>query len=202
METCLTSLTTPPYKDGRMINPDPLARRVPGEGKRANAALRDYAAMGAARSLRALLERYVQRATSLGATRPPTVLWRTICSWSQRQNWVARVDAYDSDIQQQSRLAQIAAVADMNERHVNLARAMMGIVARRLLTLQPEDLSPADTVRWAEALSKLERLARGEATERVDVFQRVRELAREMGYTDEETREAVAAAERIVRGGI
>ncbi len=166
---------------------DPLARRN-GEGKRAYAAYLAYRDMGVQRSL-AKVGRELGKSTAL------------MERWSGRYGWVARADAYDADLQQQIRLTQIAAVADMNERHVNLARAMLGIVARRLQSIVPEDLSPADTVRWAEALSKLERLARGEATERVDVFQRVRELAREMGYTDEETRDAVAAAEQIIRGG-
>lgn len=170
------------------------------ESRKAAIAKADYLAMGPGRSVGALHSRYVSEASG-GRQKPPTLKLYTLGEWSRRYGWVAASAAYDTDLQQQVRLLQIAAVADMNERHVNLARAMLGVVARRLQSIVPEDLSPADTVRWAEALSKLERLARGEATERVDVFARVRELARELGYTDEETRDAVAAAQQIVRGG-
>jgi len=103
-------------------------------------------------------------------------------------------------MQQQARAAQIEAVRDMNTRHINLARAMLGIIAQRLQSIDPGELSPTEVARWADTCTKLERLARGEATERVDVFQRVRELAKEMGLSATEEAEAVAAAERIVKG--
>jgi hypothetical protein len=156
--------------------------------------------MGPGRSIDAVYAGYVNMVST--GRQPPTLKRYTLGEWSRRYDWVRRAAAYDADITQQARLAQIAAISEMNERHVNLARAMLGIVARRLQSLQPEDLSPADTVRWAEALSKLERLARGEASDRIDVFTRVRSLARELGLSKSEEEAAVEAAENIIKSGI
>jgi hypothetical protein len=170
------------------------------ESRKAAIAKGDYCTMGPGRSAVKLCAEYVRQASA--GRQVPTLKLYTIGEWSRRYNWVAAAAAYDADIRQQARLAQIEAVRDMNERHVNLARAMLGIITQRLQSLDPHTLTPADTARWADVCSKLERLARGEATERVDVYQRVRELAREMGLSATEEAEAVAAAERIVRGGV
>lgn len=208
---------------------DPLVRHE-GEGRRANAALRDYAALGIVRSLRVLLAGYVTQAANANATKPPTVVWRTLSSWSQRHDWVARAAAYDTDLQAQARIAQIDAIREMatrqatqgqqfqaiarllaerGEQYIRLLRAATvetideaGQVIRVIRTeLTASEV--ANLLRAAAALAKVgidaERLARGEATERVDVFARVRELAHELGLTAGEEAEAVAAAERIVR---
>lgn len=175
---------------------DSLARR---ESRKSKLAFADYCTLGAGRSLDALLAQYVAQA--LSGRRPPTTVRFTMHEWSRRHDWVRRAAAYDVDLHQQARLAQIEAVRDMNERHINLARVMMMKVAQRLQSLDPAELSPTEVARWADTCSKLERLARGEATERVDVFARVRELAKQFGLSETEEAEAVAAAERIVRGG-
>jgi len=68
--------------------------RAAGESARANAALRDYFRMGAGRSLRVLLERYIQQKANTDATeRPPTVQWWTLSTWSDRYDWQKRVEA-------------------------------------------------------------------------------------------------------------
>jgi len=68
--------------------------RAAGESARANAALRTYFRMGAARSLRALWEQYKQRVGNKEATeKPPTVQWWTLSNWSLRYDWQKRVEA-------------------------------------------------------------------------------------------------------------
>ena len=76
---------------------DPLAQ-ARGESKRANQALRDYAAMGPGRSLRKLHEHYIQQASSNPPTgfRPPTTSFATLSTWSLKHDWTARADRFDA----------------------------------------------------------------------------------------------------------
>jgi len=185
------------------------------ESKKSRAAFGDYAAMGAGRSLDALHKHYV-RAASEGRQTPTLKLY-TLGEWSRHHNWVARAAAYDADIQQQARQAQVAAIQEMAQRQAALGqelqdKARQGLVLLRLSTVEVIDeqgqkvrvvkvnLTPRDIAALVKTGADLERLARGEATERIDVVTRVRELARELGYSKAEEDEAVAAAERIVSG--
>src|SRR5574343_1278729 len=91
---------------------NPLAR-APGESKLANQALQDYAAQAPGkRSLRDLRAGYVQRASNDDpAQTPPTTKANTIESWSQRNEWVARVNRHD-DLE----TARVQALRDEAER--------------------------------------------------------------------------------------
>lgn len=71
---------------------DPL-KRISGESKKANMALRDYARLGPGRSQAILLEGYRAQATS--GQQPPTCRPATISSWSSKYDWVARVERWD-----------------------------------------------------------------------------------------------------------
>jgi hypothetical protein len=74
---------------------DPLAT-CEGETERANAALRDYAAMGPGRSLGKLARRYATAGGSRAKRgQPPTARLATLESWSARYAWRARVQAID-----------------------------------------------------------------------------------------------------------
>jgi len=74
---------------------DPLRRQM-GESAKANAAFRDYAMMGAGRSLRALHEKYIQLAANKKTTEKPITKSRnTIDSWSLKHSWVARSTRFD-----------------------------------------------------------------------------------------------------------
>lgn len=100
-------------------HPDPLERRLdmtPPETARANAALRDYAHMGAGRDLRSLHQRYVEQykwwkeqvaaakaAAESGqppservAVKPPTSRLNTLFDWSNTYEWQARVRRFDA----------------------------------------------------------------------------------------------------------
>ncbi|MEE9401235.1 MAG: hypothetical protein V3V32_04370 [Dehalococcoidia bacterium] len=188
---------------GRMMN-DPLIR-ISGESKRGNQALRDYALMGAGRTLRSLHERYYQQQTSGGLAKPPTINLRTLFDWSQKFSWQNRVAVFDADVQYRARVAHIEGVQEMNERHVASARNVRDLIMKRLQQWQehgiPRDAKFKDVVHALVEASKLERLAMGEATQRVDLYTRVRELAKELGLSATEEAEAVAAAERIIKGG-
>ncbi|MCK4958003.1 MAG: hypothetical protein KAT00_01350 [Planctomycetes bacterium] len=70
-------------------NPETPLERVKGESRKSNQALRDYAMMGSGRSLRKLAERYKQYANE-----PPTRFNNTLATWSLKNHWVARVEAW------------------------------------------------------------------------------------------------------------
>lgn len=76
-------------------NPKAPLERALGVSRKANQALRDYAMMGSGRSLRKLIERYKRDTNN-----PPTVYFNTMGTWSNKYDWVARVDAWTA-IQQE-----------------------------------------------------------------------------------------------------
>ena len=166
--------------------------RQPDESAQAFRAFAAYRDLGATRSVTAA---YVKVTGRLGA-RGARHWWY---EWHSKYGWALRVNAWDAELDRQARQVQIDAVREMNERHITIARALFQRVAQRLTTIEAGELSPQDIARWTEVAYKLERLARGEATERVDVVERVRQLAREMGLDVTEEALAVSEAQRIIR---
>lgn len=81
---------------------DPLAR-MPGETGRQNAALHDYAAMGAGRSLASLERRYQDQRRTGGAPKPPSTSLTTIKKWSTTNDWQARITAWTAHQTEQER---------------------------------------------------------------------------------------------------
>lgn len=72
-------------------NDNPLTR-CKGESKKATQALWDYYHMGTGRSLRKMHEIYnKQRASKEQTDLPPTMRWSTLCGWSFKFAWQARV---------------------------------------------------------------------------------------------------------------
>jgi len=70
---------------------DPL-RLCSGESRKANAALRDYIALGAGRSLEKLFEVYSNRAATIPL---PSKSLNGLKTWSARNAWQARVTAWE-----------------------------------------------------------------------------------------------------------
>src|SRR5260370_31422775 len=64
-------------------------------------------------------------------------------------------------------MAQREAVQEMAERHAKEAMMLQNKAVERLRQLRPEELKPRDTLDFLVEAAKLERLARGEPTERV-----------------------------------
>lgn len=91
-------------------------------------------------------------------------------TWSVANNWVKRAAAWDSHVDcivQERNIEQIVA---MRERHVKVAVALQNKVLQRLQTMNPDELTPSNLIRWFEIAVKIERLSRGELA-RVDTFQ-------------------------------
>lgn len=101
--------------------------------------------------------------------------------WSREHAWSARRDAYIAQRDRVATQAQLRAIGEaeaertreiaaMNERHIKVARAIMGKIAKRLTDMTDADVAamePKDVARWVEVAVKVERLARGVTTEQV-----------------------------------
>jgi hypothetical protein len=126
----------------------------PRESSRAYAAFCAYRDLGPRRSLRAAATAFYGRAT-------PS-LERQVDKWSHAFDWVQRANAWDRHLDAEARQAQEAARRDMVERHLREARTLQGKALQRLQALTPEELGPAELLRYIVEAVKLERLVLGE----------------------------------------
>jgi hypothetical protein len=62
---------------------------------------------------------------------------------------------------------QVEALSEMTERHAREALMLQNKAVERLRQLRPEELGPRETLTYLIEAAKLERLARGQPTERV-----------------------------------
>ncbi len=82
--------------------------------------------------------------------------------------WLARADAYDDYIDEKATEAAIRERIKMKAEHAKIGRAMVIAGAKKLSTISVEEMSPGDIARLVDIGVKVERLARGEATEKVE----------------------------------
>lgn len=154
-----------------------------GESRAANQGLRDYALMGARRSLRELVERY----NNVPSTeKPPTRYFNTIGRWSQNYEWVARVNRHDEIEQERAieewreRQKEIRSTEwDMASRLIERAERMLEFPIRETettmedgvtrLTIKPVKWSGGTPARYLDLASKLARLAAEMETENIKV---------------------------------
>jgi hypothetical protein len=86
-------------------------------------------------------------------------------AWSRaatRWRWRERAEAWDELERHKAREAHAQGIAEMNQRHVQESQALQSKAVQRLKTLELDDLSATDVVRFLVEASKLERTARGE----------------------------------------
>src|SRR5439155_20196404 len=144
--------------------------QLPSETAKAYAAFCLYRDQGPQRSIEEASRVYHDRG-SLHETATPSHRKRRasgqIGRWAQRWNWSARARAWDEELDKVRRQKQVEAVAEMAERHVKEALMLQNKAVERLRQLRPEELKPRDTLSYLVEAVKLERLARGEPTERV-----------------------------------
>lgn len=135
--------------------------------KRAEPLFLLYHAMGPTRSLERL-QRYV---TGLGLK---TSL-KTLKSYSAQYDWQTRVRELDEAQVEFQQTEHIRVISEMNNNQARLGAALQtaSVQGLRNISLNPTTLSARDTGYLAEVGSKLERLARGEATTRQAVAHEV-----------------------------
>jgi hypothetical protein len=165
--------------------------RWPGESARAYTAFCLFRDLGPRRSLDAASRSYHHpgpEARQLPSGRLPRASG-TIRRWAHRWRWLDRACAWDEETERIKQVEQLAAIQDMAQRHAKEALMMQNKAIERLRQLRPEELGVRDTLAFLVEAAKLERLARGEPTERVSQehhFEDLKEL------TDEELAQIVA----------
>jgi hypothetical protein len=139
-----------------MLEPSSVApwEQHAGESARAFGAFCVYRDQGPRRSLRAAAAAFYGHTSAARE--------RQFDKWSRVFHWVARASAWDQHLDAEARQAQEEAQREMTERHVKEARALQGKALERLRALRPEELGPADVLRYLVEAVKLERLALGE----------------------------------------
>jgi hypothetical protein len=135
------------------LQPPPWEQR-PGESSRAFGAFCAYRDLGPHRSLRAAAEAFYRRSSA--------AVLRQLQTWSGAWGWVERAAAWDRHLDAEARQAQEKARREMAERHAQEARGLQAKALERLRGLRPEELGPADVLRYFVEAAKLERLALGE----------------------------------------
>jgi hypothetical protein len=155
------------------------------ESSRAFGAFCVYRDLGPRRSLRAAAAAFYGRAAP--------ALERQVDKWSRAFRWVERASAWDRHLDAEACKAQVEAQREMVERHVREARALQGKALERLRALRPEELGPADLLRYIVEAAKLERLALGEP----DTVQRHELTGRGGSALHFSLEDAVAAAREL-----
>ena len=151
---------------GKRTSADPpeLWERQPGEGPQAFnafAAYRDSGIDGKRRSLQKTAESLTKRDGSNYSV-------GTLKEWSRKHNWQMRVDAFDQEMDRQVQEELIKGKTAMLKNHIGIAKAMLTKALKGLQRMPDDELTPQDVARFVDTGSKLERISRGETTERTD----------------------------------
>ena len=93
---------------------------------------------------------------------------RLIHKWSSEDKWQDRCEAYDRYLDAEATARRIEGIAEMNKRHIDVAEKILEKAANGLDYIDPEDIRPSDVAKLVDTAAKLERLARGDATEVVE----------------------------------
>ena len=167
--------------------------QLPGESAKAYAAFCLYRDQGLNRSIEATSRLYhghaapLEGQTAIGRRRGAS---GQIRRWAQRWNWSARARAWDQKLQRVQWSKQVEASAEMAERHAKEALLLQNKAVERLRLLQPQELGPREILSYLVEAAKLERLARGEPTERVAEELRLADVKE---LTDDELARIVAS---------
>ncbi|WP_286475724.1 hypothetical protein [Methanobacterium sp. CWC-01] len=149
-------------------------RKLPGETGKAYESFCIYRDLGPKRSITKVQTEMHQNSTKNQPTSRPSI--RTLKEWSSKNKWVERATAYDSYIDDLRRLGHEQEIMEMSTRHVKIARNFQDKVDKRLNSLNPDDLSPQDLVRWCDTAVKIERLSLGVPTENVKQEKEIKEV--------------------------
>ena len=121
---------------------------------------------------------------------------RTLYEWSRRYHWQRRLGDLEAQALQAEDEARIAALREMRERQAKEALLLQRRGAEWLQDLDPEAVGPEHAIRALIEGSKLERIVRGDVSDRTEV--RHESDPRLERFTDDELAELIELAERAV----
>lgn len=170
-----------------------LWERQPGESSRSFTAFTTFRDLPSAnRTLKAVQEIMY-----------PGAQWamRAITKWAKDHRWVERVVAWENELDRVRLAAQTATVETMSKRHIEAAQELLKKGLEALEKVKIEDLDAANIRLYIADAIKLERLARGQSTEKYDSTER-KGLPDLSGYSEEDLRRLADLAERVVKGAV
>lgn len=133
--------------------------RISAETRRSNAALQEYALMGAGRSLPKLCARF-RAVPKDDSPQPPTRRLSTLKRWSTERDWVARVERWDDLRWETRRRAVLEEDWQDGETLREKARALLENIAGSTLS---------QIVEAVQVASKLQRLATDRPTDQISL---------------------------------
>lgn len=139
------------------------------EDTKHRAAFNLYWELGPRRSIEALHRALAADPAAHGFEVAPDL--RTLYRWSSALSWQARLAALEREARTRDREAQIAAIDEMNARQAREALLLQQKVIEGLQARAPTDFTPDGLVRALWTAVKVERLARGEPTERSETVE-------------------------------
>ena len=85
--------------------------------------------------------------------------------WGGQWNWQERTRAYDNHLMEVELAALKKQRVEAARRHARIARSFQEKVIKRLVSVNPDELTPKDLTTWLDVAVKIERQALGEPTE-------------------------------------
>ena len=91
-----------------------------------------------------------------------------IARWSRVHGWVSRIEAWTDEQDRLMREVLLKGVTAMRKNHAEIATAMLIKALKALQQLPAEEMTSGDIAKMVDVAAKLERLSRGEVTERTE----------------------------------
>jgi hypothetical protein len=132
--------------------------RQPGEPNRWFSRFERYRLAGSNRSLLGTVNAEWAVTGRKKQTKVPGAWNRAFECWS----WRERAEAWDELERKKARETHAKEIDDMNRRHVQEAQVFQNKGIQRLKSMENDELSPMDALRYVTEATKLERTARGE----------------------------------------
>ena len=129
--------------------------RQDGESPQAFQAFAEYRDMGAERSL-------AKVAQKLGKSKA------LMDRWSRHWHWGERVNVWDDEMDKLSCVELKKGITEMRKNHIGIAKAMLVKELQALQKLPITEMTPKDITTMVDVAAKLERISRGEATEKTE----------------------------------
>lgn len=130
--------------------------RQPDETKKAFESFIIYRDMGMDRSIRKVAQKLNKS-------------YQLLARWSTQYDWVDRANEYDAEMDRLKLLQEEKERKAMGKRHAKGAMLIQSKAIERLKTIEPEHLEPKDLIKWFVEAVKIERLSRGETTDKAEV---------------------------------
>lgn len=125
---------------------------------------------------------------------------RTLYEWSRRFHWQDRIAGLEREAKRADDQARVSAMKEMYDRQGKEALLLQQKGAEWLATMAAGDATPEAAIRAVVEGARLERLARGEPTDRKEVQGEIEINTRLTGISDEELDYLIEYTRRALAG--